>query len=234
MKFKICFALVVITAFSTLSLAAAEKKLLITEQDRVSYSIGLSIGSNFKQQSIEITLEPLMAGIKDALLNSKPRLTQQEIQATMEAFRKDMTAKIKKKKESQAGQNVAEGEQFLRKNGSKKGIITTTSGLQYEIIKKGTGPKPKLTDTVICHYTGTLLNGTVFDSSYKRNSPASFPVNGVIKGWTEALQLMETGSKWKLYIPSNLAYGSRGAGNAIGPGATLVFEIELLEIKKTK
>ncbi len=234
MKFKICLAFVVISAFLTFSLAAAEKKLLNTEQDRISYSIGLSIGSNFKQQAIEITLEPVMAGIKDALLNSKPMLTPEEIQTTMEAFRKDMTAKIKQKKESEAGQNQAEGEQFLRENAKKSGIITTASGLQYEIIQPGTGPKPTLTDTVVCHYTGTLLNGTVFDSSYKRNSPASFPVNGVIKGWTEALQLMETGAKWKLYIPSNLAYGARGAGNAIGPGATLVFEIELLEIKTAK
>ncbi len=234
MKFKIGLAFVAITAFLTLNLNAAEDKLLQSEQDRVSYSIGLSIGSNFKQQSIDIKLEPLMAGIRDALLNSTPRMTQQEIQKTMEGFRKEMTAKMKKKKASQANQNVADGEQFLRKNAQKKGIITTASGLQYEIIKQGAGPKPKLTDTVVCHYTGTLLNGQVFDSSYKRNSPASFPVNGVIKGWTEALQLMGTGSKWKLYIPSNLGYGNRGAGNAIGPGATLIFDIELLEIKATK
>lgn len=234
MKFKNYLVLFVITVFFTSNLLAAEKKLLNTKTDRVSYSIGLSIGSNFKQQSIDISMDPLMAGIKDALLNRKPMLTQQEIQMTMEAFRKEMTAKMKKKKESEAGLNLVQGKQFLEKNGKKEGIITTASGLQYEIIKKGSGVKPKLTDTVVCHYTGTLLDGKVFDSSYKRNAPASFPVNGVIKGWTEALQLMNTGAKWKLYIPSNLAYGDRGAGSAIGPGATLIFEIELLEVKASK
>jgi FKBP-type peptidyl-prolyl cis-trans isomerase FklB len=234
MKFKIGLIFVVITTLFTLNLTAADNKLLKSEQDRVSYSIGLSIGSNFKQQAIDVMLEPLMAGIKDALLNSTPRMTPQEIKKTMEGFRKEMTAKMKKKKDAQAGQNVTEGAQFLKKNAQKKGIITTASGLQYEIIKQGTGPIPKLTETVVCHYTGTLLNGKVFDSSYKRNSPASFAVNGVIKGWTEALQLMKTGSKWKLYIPSNLAYGNRGAGKAIGPGATLIFDIELLEIKAAK
>ncbi|NQU64432.1 MAG: FKBP-type peptidyl-prolyl cis-trans isomerase [SAR324 cluster bacterium] len=234
MKFKICLVLFAVTAIFSFNLSAAEKKLLNDENDRISYSIGLSIGSNFKQQSIDITMDPLMAGIKDALLDRKPLLTPQEIQATMEAFRKDMTTKMKKKKELEAGQNLEEGVQFLKKNAEKKGIITTASGLQYEILKEGTGATPKLTDTVVCHYTGTLLDGKVFDSSYKRNAPASFPVNGVIKGWTEALQLMKTGAKWKLYIPSNLAYGDRGAGSAIGPGATLVFDIELLEIKPTK
>ncbi|MFH2130249.1 MAG: FKBP-type peptidyl-prolyl cis-trans isomerase, partial [bacterium] len=192
-----------------------------------------SIGSNFKQQAIDVTLDPLMAGIKDAMLNRKPIMTDEEVRVTMEAFRKEMTAKMQKQKESEASQNLAQGDQFLRQNAKKKGVITTASGLQYEIIKQGTGPKPKLTDTVVTHYTGTLLDGKVFDSSYKRNAPATFPVNGVIKGWTEALQLMETGSKWKLYIPSNLAYGTRGAGSVISPNATLVFEIELLEIKQT-
>ena len=232
MNFKYCFVLVIATTFLATGLAVAETKLLKDEKDRISYSIGLSIGSNFKQQSIDVTLEPLMAGIRDALLSRKPMMTEPEIKATMDAFRKQMNAKMQKQKDSQASTNLAEGEQFLRKNGKKPGVITTASGLQYEIISKGTGAKPKSTDTVVTHYTGTLLNGKVFDSSRKRNSPATFPVNGVIKGWTEALQLMETGSKWKLYIPSSLAYGSRGAGNVIGPNATLVFEIELLEIKK--
>lgn len=231
MKFKFFFVLAITTTLLASGLTAAENKLLKNEQDRISYSIGLSIGSNFKQQSIDVSLDPLMAGIKDALLARKPLMTDAEIKETMERFRQQMTAKMKQKKESQAAGNLAEGEQFLRKNGKKEGVITTASGLQYEIIKKGTGPKPALTDTVVTHYTGTLLDGKVFDSSYKRKSPATFPVNGVIKGWTEALQLMETGSKWKLYIPSSLAYGARGAGNVIGPNATLIFEIELLEIK---
>lgn len=230
MKFKLFVALV-ITAVLTTSSLMAQTGLLKDETDRISYSIGLSIGSNFKQQSINITLEPLMAGIKDALLNRKPMMTEAEIKATMEGFRRQMTEKMNQKKASEAGKNLEQGQAFLSQNGKKDGIVTTASGLQYEIVKKGTGPKPKATDTVVTHYTGTLLDGKVFDSSYKRNAPATFPVNGVIKGWTEALQLMETGSKWKLYIPSNLAYGERGAGNVIGPNATLVFEIELLEIK---
>ncbi len=234
MKFKFFFVFVITTTFLASGLTAAESKLLKNEKDRISYSIGLSIGSNFKQQSIDVTLDPLMAGIKDALLDRKPMMTDQEIKETMDAFRKQMTTRMKQKKESQAAGNLADGEQFLRKNGKKAGVITTASGLQYEIIKKGTGLKPALTDTVVTHYTGTLLNGKVFDSSHKRKSPATFPVNGVIKGWTEALQLMETGSKWKLFIPPGLAYGERGAGNVIGPNATLVFEIELLEIKQTK
>ncbi len=232
MKYKLCIALTVIAIFLGSGLIAAEKNPLKDERDRISYSIGLSIGSNFKQQSIDIMIEPFTDGVRDALLNRKPKLTDQEIKTTMEAFQNQMRAKMQEKKDLQAGQNLTEGETFLKQNGAKEGIITTASGLQYKILKKGTGPKPKLTDTVATHYTGKLLNGQVFDSSYKRNAPATFPVNGVIKGWTEALQLMETGSKWQLFIPANLAYGNRGAGNVIGPNATLVFEIELLEIKK--
>lgn len=230
MKLKFFVAVAVSTLFVTTTLSA-DTGLLKDEKDRISYSIGLSIGSNLKQQSIDVTIEPLMAGIKDALLNRDPMMTDQEIKSTMESFRNQMTAKMKQKKESEAAENLKAGETFLQENGKKPGVITTASGLQYQVIKKGTGPKPKLTDTVVTHYTGTLLNGKIFDSSYKRNAPATFPVNGVIKGWTEALQLMETGSKWKLFIPSSLAYGERGAGNVISPNAMLVFEIELLEIK---
>jgi len=229
MKFKTVIILVLATTLYSSGLSA--ETLLKDEKDRISYSIGLSIGTNFKQQSIDVTLEPLMAGIRDALLDQKPLMSDEEIKTTMEAFRQQMTAQMKQKKESEASNNQAEGEAFLRENAKKSGVITTASGLQYEVIRKGTGPKPKLTDTVVTHYTGTLLDGKIFDSSYKRNAPATFPVNGVIKGWTEALQLMETGSKWKLYIPSGLGYGARGAGNVIGPNATLVFDIELLEIK---
>lgn len=231
MKSNVSVVFIIATLFLASTASAAEDQLLKDERDRISYSIGLSIGLNFKKQSIDVTLEPLMAGVRDAMLERKPLLTDQELKETMDRFRKQMNAKLKAKKASQANQNLAAGQQFLKENSKKEGVITTESGLQYEVIKEGSGKKPTLNDTVVTHYTGTLLNGKVFDSSYKRNEPATFPVNGVIKGWTEALQMMKPGSKWKLYVPSNLAYGERGAGNVIGPNATLIFEIELLDIK---
>jgi len=217
--------------FSSTLLFAQQKIQLISEKDKISYSIGLNIGQNFKQQSIEINLNPLFKGIEDALLNRKPLMSNAEIKATMDAFKKQMMAKIKKKKEGAATQNVKTGKSFLEKNKMKKGVVTLPSGLQYRIVKEGSGIKPLLTDTVVTHYRGKLLDGVEFDSSYKRGKPATFPVNGVIKGWTEALQLMTVGSKWELFIPADLAYGKNGAGNVIGPNATLIFDIELVEIK---
>lgn len=227
--------LIAITFIISSSILSAQQKVqLIGEKDKISYSIGLNIGHNFKQQSIEIKLEPLFKGIEDALLNKKPLMSNEEIKVTMDSFRKQMTEKIKKKKEGAAAQNVKDGKGFLEKNKLEKGIITLPSGLQYRIVKEGSGIKPVLTDTVVTHYRGKLLSGVEFDSSYKRGKPATFPVNGVIKGWTEALQLMTVGSKWELFIPAHLAYGKNGASNVIGPNATLIFDIELLEIKAQK
>ncbi len=212
----------------TASICLAQQTRLVTEKNRISYSIGLNIGKSFKAQSLDVDLDTLMKGIKDGFLGKKPLMTDQEIAATMKALRTKMMEVQKK----QMAAMVMKGEQFLAKNKKRKGVVALPSGLQYEIIRSGKGAKPNLDDTVVTHYKGTLLNGDVFDSSYSRGNPATFPVKGVIAGWTEALQLMKTGAKWKLYVPSNLAYGARGAaGGKIGPNATLIFDIELLEIK---
>jgi len=211
---------------------AGEKKMeLKSEKDKVSYSIGLEIGSSFKKQAMDIDTDALAAGIKDAISGSKPILTENEVKEVMMAFQKGMAAKQAEKMKGLAEKNSKEGETFLAENKKKEGVKTTASGLQYKVITAGNGPMPKDTDTVSVNYRGTLIDGTEFDSSYKRGEAVSFPVNGVIKGWTEALQLMKVGSKWQLFIPSNIAYGERGAGGQIGPNATLIFEVELLSIK---
>jgi FKBP-type peptidyl-prolyl cis-trans isomerase len=212
----------------------SEKKIALeTQKQKVSYSIGMDIGKNLKQNEIDVEMEALARGIKDALADSgsTPLLTQAQIEETMQKFQQEMMVKQNEKVNAMSGKNKNEGEVFLVENAQKEGVVALPSGLQYKIVKAGNGPKPKLTDEVTTHYRGTLTDGTEFDSSYKRGQPTSFPVNGVIAGWTEALQLMPVGSKWQLFIPSNLAYGERGAGGVIGPNATLVFEIELLAIK---
>jgi FKBP-type peptidyl-prolyl cis-trans isomerase FklB len=184
-----------------------------------------------KRQSIDIDPDILAQGIKDVFAGGKLLLTEEEFRNTMENFRKDMMAKQKMQMQEISDKNKKEGEEFLAENKNKEGVITLPSGLQYKVIKEGDGNLPKATDTVTVHYRGTLIDGTEFDSSYGRGEPATFPVNGVIPGWTEALQLMKAGSKWQLFIPSNLAYGERGAGGRIGPNSTLVFDVELLSIK---
>jgi len=209
-----------------------EKKMTLqTQKEKVSYSIGLDIGKNFKMSEMDVDLGALTLGMQHALSDSAPRLTEQQIQETMQKFQQEMMAKQNEKAGMQGDDNKAKGEAFLAENAKKEGVVTLPSGLQYKIIKAGTGPKPKATDEVTTHYRGTLLDGTEFDSSYKGDKPVSFQVNGVIPGWVEALQLMPVGSKWQLFIPSNLAYGPRGRGGAIGPNATLIFDIELLAIK---
>lgn len=205
--------------------------VLKTERDRVSYTIGLDIGNNLKGQSIDVDPDIFSRGVKDALTGSKPMLTEKEIQETMTNFKKEMKIKQATRMKDLGENKKKEGEAFLTKNGKKKGVTTLKSGLQYEVIKEGNGKTPESTDTVSVHYRGTLIDGNEFDSSFKRGQPASFQVGGVIKGWTEALQLMKTGAKWKLFIPSDLAYGERGAGRSIGPNETLIFEVELLAIK---
>jgi FKBP-type peptidyl-prolyl cis-trans isomerase FklB len=204
------------------------------QQDKVTYSIGYNIGNNLKQQKIDVRPEVLSKGINDALSGGEQMMTQEEMQATMKEFQSEQMAKMQKEREELASKNKTEGEKFLAENKKKEGVVTLDSGLQYEVIKEGNGNKPSASDTVVVHYKGTLLDGTEFDSSYKRGQPATFPVNGVIPGWTEALQLMKEGAKWKLFIPSDLAYGERGAGRVIGPNATLIFDVELIEIKKPK
>ena len=228
MKFKLIVVLGIL--FLVSQVTAQEKLVLKNQKDKVSYIIGMDIGRNLKKQSIDIDPNILARGVKDALAGGKPLLTEQEIQETMVAFQKEMMAK-----QAEIGKkNKERGEAFLAENKKKEGVKTLSSGLQYKVIKAGTGKKPKLSDTVATHYRGTLIDGTEFDSSYKRGQPVSFPVNGVIPGWTEALQLMEEGAKWQLFVPSNLAYGERGAGRDIGPNETLIFEIELISVQEKK
>jgi len=201
-------------------------------KEKASYSIGLNIGNNMKNQSAEIDLEAFAVGFKDAFSEKEPKISENERQEALKQFQKEMMAMAEAKHNEVAGKNQKESEKFLVENKKKKGVVTLPSGLQYKVISKGKGEKPKITDKVTTHYRGTLIDGKEFDSSFSRGEPATFPVNGVIPGWTEALQLMEVGSKWQLFIPSNLAYGERGAGEKIGPSATLIFDIELLSIQE--
>jgi len=204
---------------------------LKTQKEKFSYAVGMKMGQNFKKQSVPVDPNIMARAIKDTLAGGKTLLTDEEAQAVIMAVQKDMQAKMQEKAKEAADANKKEGEAFLAGNKGKEGVVALPSGLQYKILKAGTGPKPTTTDSVICNYSGKLLDGKEFDSSYKRGQPATFPVTGVIKGWTEALQLMPVGSKWQLFIPSDLAYGDRGAGADIGPGATLVFEVELMSIE---
>jgi FKBP-type peptidyl-prolyl cis-trans isomerase len=220
-----------IAALSIASIGLAQDKSALKDQkDRASYSIGHDIGSTFKKQNVDLNPEAILAGMKDALAG-KDALSKDERDKVLEAFTKEMTDKQAAASKEAAAKNAAEGEKFLAENKKKEGVKVTASGMQYKVLKEGTGPMPKETDTVVTNYKGTLIDGTEFDSSYKRGEPASFPVNRVIKGWTEALQMMKTGSKYELVIPANLAYGERGAGREIGPNSTLIFEVELLSIK---
>jgi FKBP-type peptidyl-prolyl cis-trans isomerase FklB len=205
---------------------------LNNQKKKVSYAIGLDIGKNFKERSMDVNMDILIQGLRDAQGKGQPLLSAEEIQKVMTQFQQDMMKAEQEKRMGQAEGNKTQGEAFLKENAQKPGIKTTASGLQYMVISTGAGPLPKLTDTVKVHYRGTLLDGTEFDSSYKRNQPAVFPLNGVIKGWTEALQLMKVGSKWQIFLPASLAYGEQGAGQVIGPNATLIFDVELISIEK--
>ena len=192
--------------------------------NKVSYALGLSIGQNFRASGFEeINLEDFLAGVRDVLEEGEPKMTYEEAKVVINEYFQEVRRKA-------VEQNQAAGEEFLKINGLKKGVVTLPSGLQYEILREGNGPKPSLTDSVECHYHGTLINGQVFDSSMDRGQTATFPLQGVIKGWTEILQLMPVGSKWKVTIPADLAYGDRGAGEMIQPGSTLIFIIELISI----
>jgi len=213
---------------------AAKSQAFATEKDKVSYVIGRQIGTNLKNQSIDINPDVMAIGVSEVFSGKPSSLTDAESQDVMKSFQQDIAAKQAAKKKLEADKNKKEGDDFLAKNKKVKGVKVMPSGLQYKVIVNGKGEKPAATDTVVVNYRGTLINGKEFDSSYKRGTPATFPVNGVIKGWTEALQLMKTGSKWELYIPSDLAYGERGAGADIGPNETLVFSVELMSIQKAK
>jgi FKBP-type peptidyl-prolyl cis-trans isomerase FklB len=227
---KIRMIIILAFLFLVSQVNAQENLVLKNQKDKMSYIIGMDIGNNLKKQSIDVEPNILVKGVKDALTGGKPLLTEQEIRETMTAFQNEMRVK----QEVVAKKNKEQGDSFLAENKKKEGVKTLQSGLQYKVIKVGVGKKPKFNDYVTTHYRGTLIDGTEFDSSYKRGQPATFQVSGVIPGWTEALQLMETGAKWQLFIPPNLAYGERGSGGVIGPNATLIFEIELISIQEKK
>ncbi len=220
--------------FSTLLVAsiglAQTPPQLKDQKDKASYSIGYDIGTTFKKQNMELNPDLLFAGLKDAL-SGKEAMSKEDRDKTLQDFQKEMMEKQAAATKAAGEKNLADGEKFLTENKKKEGVKTTASGLQYKVVKEGSGAPPKATDTVVVNYKGTLIDGTEFDSSYKRKEPATFPVNRVIPGWTEALQLMKPGAKYELYIPSKIAYGERGAGKDIGPNAALIFEVELLSIK---
>ncbi|MGK0498498.1 MAG: FKBP-type peptidyl-prolyl cis-trans isomerase [Oceanicoccus sp.] len=205
---------------------------LDTDQQRVSYGMGIGLGERIKQETFIIDTDAFTQGVKDAVNGAEPMMTEEEIMQQMKAFQEQQVAKQQEETNRVAEDNKAAGDAFLAENATKEGVMTTESGLQYQVMVAGEGAIPAATDTVEVNYAGTLIDGTEFDSSYKRGSSVSFPVNGVIAGWTEALQLMTVGSKWKLFIPSDLAYGPGGTGGGpIGPNAALVFDVELIAIK---
>jgi FKBP-type peptidyl-prolyl cis-trans isomerase len=214
----------------TASLIAADESPLKDEKAKISYGYGMEIGKNLKRQGIEIDPELLAKGLKASLSGDKTLMTEDEVRQTMMAFQQKMQSSRMEKQKKEGEENKAKGDAFLAENKKKEGVQTTASGLQYKIITKGTGPMPKGDDTVKTHYRGTLLDGTEFDSSYKRGEPATFGVTQVIKGWTEALLMMPVGSKWQLFIPGDLAYGP-GGRPGIPPNATLLFDIELIGIE---
>ncbi len=211
--------------------SAQEPQTLKTEKDKLNYGLGVGVMRNFQRQGVVVDLDLVIAGMRDTFAGKKLLMTEEELQTIMSAFQKDLMQKQMDAAKAIAEKNKKEGEPFLADNSRKPGVMTLPSGLQYKVLKEGDGKKPTIDDTVVCHYRGTLIDGTEFDSSYKRNQPATFALKSVIKGWTEALQLMPVGSKWQLFVPSSLAYGEGSAGPQIGANATLIFEVELLAIK---
>ena len=217
-----------------LSFCTPEKKIeLKDDKAKESYSVGYQFGQNLKKMETDLDANVLSAAIRDALSGKESRLSDEEMRAALTNLREKTVASMQASAKEQAQKNLAEGQKFLAENKTKEGVKTTESGLQYKVIAEGEGPSPKAGDTVTVHYRGTLVDGTEFDSSYQRGEPATFPLKGVIPGWTEALQLMKKGSKWVLFIPSDLAYGERGAGNRIPPNSTLIFEVELISFQES-
>lgn len=225
-KLIVTASIAAVTFFSACNPTTETVVELNTTQQKVSYGLGMDVGKNIAESSFDsIDVDLFVAGAKAVLNEQETKLGEEEAQTII----RDYLMGLQQQKNAAA---ISKGQAFLAENAKKEGVKSTDSGLQYEIIKEGNGPKPKLTDKVKAHYAGTLIDGTEFDSSFKRGQPSEFPVSGVIAGWTEALQMMSVGAKWKLYIPSNLAYGERGAGQMIGPNETLIFEVELVEIVK--
>lgn len=203
---------------------------LKSNKEKISYIIGRDMAANFQKQGLEVDPDIFIEGFKEALSGQKSQLSPDDVQSAMMELQQLMSSR-QNASDGRVGEiNQQEGEAFLAENKNREGVVALPSGLQYQILNQGTGKSPSKTDSVTTHYHGTLIDGTVFDSSYERGEPATFPVNGVIAGWTEALQKMKEGDKWRLFIPSNLAYGTRGAGGDIGPNATLIFDVELLRV----
>ncbi len=223
-------AFVFVSLLAAAPVSAAEDSTFKSDQEKNSYALGQQLGKDLKKGGVTIDSAMVAAGIKDALAGTS-RMDEAEIAAAMEGLQKEMMQAQMAAREEMAAENTKKGKEFLEANAKKKGVTTTKSGLQYEVIEKGKGKTPGANDKVTVHYRGTLIDGTEFDSSYQRGNPATFPVSGVIPGWTEALQLMKEGAKYKLVIPSELAYGERGAGQVIGPNAPLVFDVELIKVE---
>ncbi len=228
------YLLTVLIAFGLLACQSntQDNVKMKSQTDSVSYAIGLDIGKNLKSQKIEVAAEVLAQGIKDIIDSNKTLLTETEAQEVLMAFQKRLMAKHEEMMKGQGDKNKIAGEEFLAANKTKEGVVTLPNGLQYKVITMGTGKKPKATDNVTVHYRGTLIDGTEFDSSIGRGEPTSFQLDQVIKGWTEGVQLMPVGSKFEFYIPSDLGYGDRSAGQLIQPNSTLIFEVELISINK--
>jgi len=231
MKLLLVILLIAVALLGCQQNTGKQAIVLTTDQEKASYSIGVDVGQTFEKQKLELIPEFTARGLEDGMKGNEPLLSKEEMEETLKKFSEERMAQQNVEMTEAGGKNIKEGEEFLATNKVKKGVMTTASGLQYKIITEGTGRTPKATDTVDTHYRGTLINGKEFDSSYSRGQPATFPVSGVIAGWTEALLLMKEGSKWQLFIPSDLAYGARGAGGDIGPNATLIFDIELIAVK---
>jgi FKBP-type peptidyl-prolyl cis-trans isomerase len=210
---------------------AQDTPALKTPKDKLSYALGMDVASTLRRQSIDIDPILFNKAISDVYSGGKLLLTDEEARSVIGDMQKEMRRKAEEARAQSADNNKKAGDTFLAENKKAQGVISLPSGLQYKVLKAGEGKKPTLEDTVVCQYRGTLIDGKEFDSSYKRNEPATFPVKGVIKGWTEALQLMPVGSTWQLFIPPDLAYGERGAGPDIGPNSTLIFDVELVSIK---
>jgi len=227
MRWMLTVVMMLLPAFA----AAQEAPALKTEKEKLSYAMGMDLGNQLKTRSVEIDPAIFGRGLADALAGSKTLLTAEEAKAIITELQKAMLVKQAAEAKVVGDKNKAEGDAFLAANKAKEGVVALPSGVQYKVLTAGTGKMPTAEDTVICQYRGTLIDGKEFDSSYKRGQPATFPVKGVIKGWTEVLQLMPVGSKWQVFIPPNVAYAERGSGAMIGPNATLIFEIELVAIK---
>jgi FKBP-type peptidyl-prolyl cis-trans isomerase FklB len=230
--FVVMFLLLFAVGCSAEEAKVAPELKLETPKSRISYTIGVNIGQDFKNQQMDVDTDVLLMGLKDSLDGKELKLTDEEMIAEIQAFQKEMQAKMVAEMEAATIKNKAEGEAFLAENANKEGVVVTESGLQYKVLEAGEGDSPGAADVATVHYRGTLIDGTQFDSSYDRGQPATFPVGGVIAGWTEALQLMKPGAKWQLTIPAELAYGERGAGQDIGPNATLLFDVELISVEK--